>query len=194
MNRTSHITQLLDEVCRDSDDAAARERLWRLMYDELHAIAHHYLAGEAAGRTLQTTALMNEAYLRLFGGEQVSYHNRRHFFAAAAEAMRRILIDDARKRKRIKRGGGESPVALCAEPGVFDQDPVELMAIDEALARLEAIDPRKAEVVKLRYFAGLTGDEVAELLDVSPRTIDSEWQFARAWLYRELSKGDTAMS
>lgn len=194
MENTSYITELLDDIGRGGDDSGARERLWRMIHDELHALAHCHLAGEAAGRTLQTTALMNEVYLRLFGGEPVSFQNRRHFFAAAAEAMRRILIDDARRRGRIKRGGGESPVRLCREPAVFDQDPVQVLAVDEALTRLEALDSRKAEVVKRRYFAGLTGEETADLLDVSPRTIDSEWQFARAWLHRELSKGDTAMS
>lgn len=172
-------------------DAAALETLWQLVYDDLRRVAHRQLAGDRAADRLQTTVLVHEAYLRLVGdgGGPVEWASRRHFFAAAARAMRRIRVDDARSRKRLKRGGGDRPGTLTAEPGVWDPDPVELLALDEALNRLEEHDPRKAEVVMLRYFAGLTIDETAALLEISPRQVDKEWRFARAWLHRAL-KGE----
>jgi RNA polymerase sigma factor (TIGR02999 family) len=172
-------------------DASAYNELWSLIYDELHGLAQSQLAREAPGHTVQPTSLVHEAYLRLTADEKVEWANRRHFFAAAAQAMRRIRIDDARKRKRLKRGGGQQPVPLEEAAATFDQDPAEMLAIDEALKKLERIDPRKAEVVLLRYFAGLSVDETAKALEVSPRTVDNEWHFARAWLHRELTKGDT---
>lgn len=186
------ITQLLEAV--GSGDTDAHEQLWMLLYEELHTIAQRQMGREAPGRTLQPTALVHEAYLRLFGQEKVEWANRRHFFAAAAKAMRHVRIDSARKRKRQKRGG--SQVRRAREPVedvhvVFDQDPTEVLAVDEALERLRSNDPVKAEIVQLRYFAGMTIDETAEALEVSPRKVDMEWRVAKAWLHRELSKGDT---
>ena len=191
------VTDLLTAV--GHGDASAHDRLWALIYDELHALAQHQLAGDAVGRVRQPTSLVHEAYLRLTAGQEVEWANRRHFFGAAAQAMRRIRIDDARKRDRLKRGGGRQPEALdeasvphpslregWGTPG-FDEDPAELLALHEALTRLEQRDPRKAEVVSLRYFAGLTIDETAQAMGVSPRTVDSEWRFAKAWLHKELS-------
>jgi len=181
------ITQLLAAAGRG--DTGAPEKLWAAIYEELRRIAGGQMRAEAPGRTLQPTALVHEAYLRLTGDPQFNWANRRHFFAAAAQAMRRIRIDDARSRNRLKRGGDQpagerQPVDSVA--AVFDQDPAEVLAIDEALAKLAEADPRKAEVVNLRYFTGLTVDETAEALGVSPRTVDNEWKLARAWLYREL--------
>ena len=152
------------------------------------------MASEAANHTLQTTAVINEAYLRLVGDGNIRWASRRHFFGAAAKAMRRILVDDARRRNRLKRGGGEKAAALTDEPGVLDKDPAMTLAIDEALAKLEESDARKAEVVTLKYFGGLTVDEIAQALGIAPRTVDFEWRFARAWLHRELSKGDSRVS
>jgi RNA polymerase sigma factor (TIGR02999 family) len=171
-------------------DASARDRLWSLIYDELRGIAQHQMAAESPGRTLQPTALVHEAFMRLMGDDSSQWTNRRHFFAAAAEAMRRIRVDDARKRKRLKRGGGRAAEPIREEPPVFDQDPAEVLAIGEALDELEQTAPRKAQVVKLRYFAGLSVDDCAGALDVSPRTVDKDWAFARAWLHRRLS-GDS---
>ncbi len=182
------ITQLLDAVGRG--DGSAHERLWSAIYEELRELAHRQMAHEAPGRTLQPTALVNEAYMRLFGKQSASFDNRRHFFAAAAEAMRRIRIDEARKRMRRKRSGQQrEPLDDAAV--AFDQDPVEVLAVDEALSGLRKIDSRKADVVNLRYFAGLTVDETASALGVSPRTVDMEWRTARAWLHRELSDGSS---
>ncbi len=200
------VTQLLGAAGRG--DAGALERLWSLVYDELHRVAKHQMAGERPGRTLQTTVLVNEAYLRLVGNQNVQWNNRRHFFGAAAKAMRQIRVDDARRRNRIKRGGGgvgtearrHGGTEDGARPGgpkaaalpvedvaVFDQDPVEVLAVDEALRKLEQTDPRKAEVVMLRYFAGLNREEIAQALEVSASAVDKDWRFARTWLYRELS-------
>ena len=146
-----------------------------------------------AGRTLQPTALIHEAYLRLMGAVDGEFANRRHFFAAAARVMRCIRIDDARRRGRLKRGGGDSPGSLEDEPPMFDQDPAEVLAVHEALDRLEERHPEQAEVVMLRYFASMTVAETAVAMEVSPRTVNKEWRLARAWLHRELSKGDTGV-
>lgn len=184
---SSPLTQLL--VAANRGDAAAAARLWAVVYAELHRLAHRQLAGEGRHGSLSATALVNEAYLRLAGHAPVAWANRRHFFAAAAEAMRRIRVDAARQRRRLKRGGGQAPEALHADPAVAPDDPAELLALDEALCRLEQLDPRRAEVVKLRYFVELTVDETAAVLDVAPRTVDSDWRFARAWLHRALGPG-----
>ncbi|MFH1745646.1 MAG: sigma-70 family RNA polymerase sigma factor [Planctomycetota bacterium] len=185
------ITELLAAAGRG--DGNAQEQLWSAIYDDLRRVARNQLKGDAHNRTLQPTALVHEAYFRLVGGGPTEWANRRHFFSAAAQAMRCIRIDDARRRDRLKRGGGGKPVPLMEEPVVFDQDPIEVLAVDEALSRLEQSDPRKAEIVVLRYFGGLSRAETAEALDLSPRTVDGEWRVARAWLHRELSKGDTAV-
>jgi RNA polymerase sigma factor (TIGR02999 family) len=179
------ITQILDAVAQNEDGAS--EYLWKLVYGELRAIAAAQMAREAPGRTLQPTALVHEAYFRLFGKNGTAYNNRAHFFASAARVMRHIRVDDARKRNRVKRGGGNKPGELLEEPAVFDQDPLEVIEIHEILDRLEKVDQLKAQLVMLRYFAGLNTDECAAALGVSRRTVTNQWQLARAWLYRELS-------
>jgi RNA polymerase sigma factor (TIGR02999 family) len=186
----NRITQLLDAV--HHGDADAHQTLWSLIYNELHTLAQRQMVFEKPGRTLQPTALVHEAYLRLLGNGAAEWANRRHFFAAAANVMRQIRVDDARKRKRLKRGGGDRPGELHEDSGaVFEQDPAEVLAVDEALQHLQEKDPRKAEIVQLRYFAGMTVDETAAALDVSSSTVEKEWRLAKAWLYRELAKGDT---
>lgn len=187
---TQPVTALLSAV--GGGDAAALAQLWNLVYDELRGVAHRQLAGDRPADRLQTTILVHEAYCRLVGDEPIQWANRRHFFAAAARAMRQIRVDDARRRGRQKRGGGVAPTPLDHEPGVCDADPAEILALEEALTRLEQLDPQKAELVMLRYFAGLTIDETAAALGLAPRTVDKEWRFARAWLHRALSDGDTA--
>lgn len=183
------ITQVL--AAASEGDGTALNRLWSAVYEELHRLARAQLGQEGSCCSLQTTSLVNEAYLRLVGNEPVQWANRRHFFGAAAKAMRRILVDDARTRGRVKRRSGQAPEPLPHELPGPEQDPVKLLAIHEALQKLEQADPRRAELVMLRYFAGLSIDETAAALDVSPRTVDTEWRFARAWLHRELSKGDS---
>jgi RNA polymerase sigma factor (TIGR02999 family) len=186
------ITQLLDAASQG--DSAARDRLWTLVYEELRRLARHQLASEGGAVPVQPTTLVHEAYLRLTAGQDVEWANRRHFFAAAARSMRQIRVDYARRSRSFKRGGQAAHVDLPdgVEPPVFDQDPSEVLAVSEVLDGLEQKDPRKAEIVMLKYFAGLTGDETARALDISPRTVDSEWRVAKAWLHRALSKGDTA--
>ena len=192
------ITQLLASAGRG--DQSAREKLWLLIYEELRGMARREMAHEPAGRTLQPTALVHEAYFRLVAKNEMQWNDRRHFFGAAAKAMRHILVDDARKRKSLKRGGerrhpasafGANSSPPAHSLAVFESDPSEVLAIHQGLDRMALHDPRKAEVVMLRYFAGLTVDETAEALGVSPRTVDSDWNFARAWLYRELGSGDS---
>ncbi|RMF71428.1 MAG: sigma-70 family RNA polymerase sigma factor [Planctomycetota bacterium] len=185
------VTELLDAAGRG--DERARERLWHAVYDELHRIARNQMRGEAAGRTLQATVLVNEAYLRLVGSGNGKWANRRHFFAAAAKAMRRIRVDDARRRGRLKRDASRREALVEDPPDDTGQDLAEMLAVDEALAELEAIDPRWGELVNLRYFVGLSIDQTAEVLGVSPRKVDKDWRFARDWLHRELAKGDTSI-
>ncbi len=183
----TQITSLLCAV--GNGDAGAAERLWRVVYDELHRVAKARMARERGRGDVQTTILVQEAYLRLVGtdGDGASIPaNRRHFFAAAANAMRCFLVDDARRKGRQKRGGGRAPVELWEAAAALESDPAEVLALDEALARLRAYDPRKAEIVQLRYFAGLSIDETAEVLGLSPRQVDKEWRFAKAWLHRLL--------
>lgn len=181
----SEITRLLQEAA--GGDAAAAERLWSLVYGELRRVARRHLANERPGHTLQTTALVNEAYLRLTGGSDVAWSGRAHFFAAAAEAMRRILIDRARRRRTEKRGGGLERVTLDEARVGHPSAPEELLALDEALERLEARDPRRAQVVKLRFFAGCTEQEIARVLGLSERSVSRLWTGARAWLYDQMA-------
>jgi RNA polymerase sigma factor (TIGR02999 family) len=187
----SEVTHILSAIERGDPQAA--EQLLPLVYDELRKLAAQRLAGEGPDHTLQPTALVHEAYLKLVGPEpQRPWNGRGHFFAAAAEAMRRILIDHARRKHRARRGGGRKRVELqdidlAAEEGVDD-----LLALDEALSRLAAADPRRAELVRLRYFAGLTLEQAAELLGISRATADRHWAFARAWLYDALTGGDNS--
>ncbi len=173
------------------------DTLVRQVYDELRSIAHAHLRGERANVTLQSTELVHEAYLRLRPGESGQWENRGHFFAAAAEAMRRILVDRARARGRIKRGGdedGRPPRKLSLELAEVaaladDADPETVLALDQAIERLALQDERIARIVRLRFYAGLSVEEVAELLETSTRTVLRDWAFARAWLYGELTKG-----
>ncbi len=184
------VTQLLQQAC-DGDSHAAAELL-PLVYDELRRLARARMNGEpggGAGQTLQPTALVHEAYMRLLGaaGKEVKWDGRAHFFGAAARAMRRILIERARARRRLKRGGGAARVALD-EAAIADESRSEdLIALDEVLDKLERHDKRKADVVMMRYFAGLSIEETAAALGVSPATVKNDWTFARAWLNKELA-------
>jgi len=156
----------------------------------VHRLARAQLAQEGSVCSLQPTILVHEAYLKLLGDGRVEWTSRRHFFGAAAKAMRRILVDDARSRGRLKRGSGKTPEPLPDEQAGPEEPLVELLAISEAMEKLDKDDPSRAEIVMLRYFAGLSVDETAAALGVAPRTVDTGWRFARAWLHRELSKGD----
>jgi len=185
----SDVTRILSAV--EHGDPKAAEQLLPLVYDELRRLAAAKLVQEKPGQTLQATALVHEAYIRLVeGGESQSWDNRRHFFAAAAEAMRRILIERARQKQAIKRGGGLERVDLDAvEPAVLPMACDDLLGLDEAIQRLEQEHPRKAELVKLRFFAGLTTAEAARSLGVSVSTAENDWTYARCWLKLEMSGG-----
>jgi RNA polymerase sigma factor (TIGR02999 family) len=185
----SDVTRILTAI--EQGDPAAAEQLLPLVYDELRLLAAQRLASEQPGQTLQATALVHEAYLRLVGTEQVQHwDSRRHFFAAVAEAMRRILIDRARDKRRLKRGGNWRRLQLDDIDLSVTEPPEDLLALDEALQKLAEDDPLCAELVKLRFFAGLTQEEAATILGIARRTADRYWAFARSWLYDELSKGD----
>ena len=168
-------------------DKAALDKLTPLVYNELRRLAHHYMSRERAGHTLQTTALLNEAYLQLVDDPKRNWQNRTHFMAAAAQLMRRIVVDHARERASLKRGGGALKVSLDEAALVTEKQSEELLALDEALERLGVQDPRKRQIVELRYFGGLTVEETAEFLKLSHRTVKREWRIAKAWLYRALS-------
>jgi RNA polymerase sigma factor (TIGR02999 family) len=178
------VTRILSAV--EQGDAGASEQLLPLVYDELRKLAARRLARESTGQTLQATALGHVAYLRLVGGEQAEgWNSRGHFFAAAAEAMRRILVENARRKGRAKAGGGFRRVELADIEAAQGPD-IDLLALDEALGRLEAHDPAKAALVKLRYFAGLSIEEAAEALGISRTTAARHWRYARTWLFCEL--------
>jgi RNA polymerase sigma factor (TIGR02999 family) len=181
----SDITRILNQLEKSDGNAA---ELLPLIYEELRKLARAKMSNESPGHTLQATALVHEAYLRLIGGAPQSWANRAHFFSAAAEAMRRILIDHARRRRTVRHGGGKEHVPLeelsIAAPAEDD----ELIAIDEALEKLTTHNAQKAELVKLKYFAGLTTDEAAGVLGLSGPTAKRHWAYARAWLFREISR------
>jgi RNA polymerase sigma factor (TIGR02999 family) len=180
------VTQILSAAAAGDPKAAAE--LLPLVYDELRKLAAARLAEEKPGQTLQPTALVHEAYLRLVGGESDAHWNSRgHFFAAAAEAMRRILVECARRKGRLKHGREHQRVDLDSGCRVLDAPSIDLLALDEALAKLSQAEPAKAELVKLRFFAGLTMAEAAEALDISLATAERYWTFAKSWLYAELS-------
>ena len=182
------VTQILSRI--ESGDPTAAEQLLPLVYDELRRLAAQRLAHEKPGQTLQATALVHEAYLRLVGGgtREQSWDNRRHFFAAAAESMRRILVESARRRKSVKHGGQRARIDLD-KALVVEREPVhDLLELDELLEQLSTADSRAAELVKLRFFAGLTGDQVAEVLGISARSADLLWAYARAWLFEKLQR------
>jgi RNA polymerase sigma factor (TIGR02999 family) len=169
-------------------DAAAFEQLVPLVHRELHKLARVFMAAEGAGHSLQPTALLNEAYLRLIGGAQVEWRDRAHFFATSARLMRRILVDVARSKRYLKRGGGAAMAPLDDAADVAVDRAPDLVALDLALQALAEIDSRKSRVVELRFFGGLSVEETALALDVSPETVHRDWQFAKSWLRRELRK------
>lgn len=182
----SEVTRILATLS-DGDRAAAAELL-PVVYGELRALADRQLRKERIDHTLQATALVHEAYLRLVKGEPVTWENRGHFFRVAAAVMRHILVNHARDRGRLKRGGGRQKVPLDDAVAVFEERALDLVALDEALTRLAGYDVRPSRVVELRFFGGLTVDETAEVLGVSPRTVEGDWSTAKLWLLREISK------
>jgi RNA polymerase sigma-70 factor (ECF subfamily) len=171
-------------------DQTALDKLTPIVYDELHRLARHYMNRERAGHSLQTTALVHEAYTRLVDYDRMQWQNRAHFFAVSAQLMRRILVDHAR-RHNLKRGGGVQHIALDQAVVTGDDQNVDLVALDVALNALAQLDPRKMQVVEMRYFGGLSVEETAEVLKISPVTVKRDWRAARNWLYRELT-GATA--
>ena len=183
---SQEITQLL--LAWNAGDEDALAQLMPLVQNELHRLAHRYMAGERPGHQLQTTALVNEAYLRLVDSSRVRWQGRAHFFAVSAQLMRRILVDAARARAKLKRGGDVIQVSLD-EAAVIPTEPgADLIALDEALTTLAAFDERKSQVVELRFFGGLTVEETAEVLRVSSATVMRDWELAKVWLLRELEK------
>jgi len=181
------VTRILNAI--EEGDAQAAEELLPLVYEELRHLASRKMSRESPGQTLQATALVHEAYIRLVGSETQNWKGRTHFFSAAAEAMRRILIENARRKQRLKHGGGQKKVDLeDAEPAVAE--PAEdILALNEALEKLALEDPTKADLVKLRYFAGLTVKQAAEILGISQATAERYWSYARVWLFYEIKKG-----
>ena len=184
--RQHEITELLAEW-RDGNQSALDE-LYPLVYNELHRLARRYMSRERKGHTLQTTALINEAYVRLVDQKNVQWANRSHFFAISAQIMRRILIDHARRYGYAKRGGGAKQVSLEEVAAIVPEQGRELIRLDEALKSLAERDPRRSQVVELRYFGGLNNEEIAGVLNVSQNTVTRDWNMARAWLYQQLSE------
>jgi RNA polymerase sigma factor (TIGR02999 family) len=182
----NEIETILTAVNDGDQDAA--EQLWKLVYAELRALATHKLQGLPAGQTIQSTALVNEVYLRLCGQRGRGWESRAHFFGAAARAMRNILVDQARQRGRLKRGGANQRVPLSRIEVADETSDVELTWLDEVLERMERTDARAAEVVHLRYFGGLTIEQTAEVMGLSHATVEREWTYAKAWLRRELAR------
>lgn len=178
------ITLLLEECVKGNKGAV--NQLLPQVYNELRKISSKYLRDEYRNHTLQTTELVHEAYIRLVGDENISWQSRAHFFRIAAQSMRQILVDHARKRKAIKRGEGKSNLSLDEVFEVSEKTDDQLLALDEALKKLEAIEERACKLVELRYFSGLTIEETAEVLNISPATVKRDWNFAKAWLYREI--------
>lgn len=180
------ITKLLKEW--SGGDSTALDRVIPLVYDELHRLAHQHMRRERAGHLLQTSALINEAYLRLMEQPELNLENRTHFFGIAARLMRQILVDEARKRNSAKRGGGGIQVSLTQATNVVQEQAANVVALDDALKTLEGIDGRQSEIVELRFFGGLSIEETAKVLSVSPGTVMRDWTFARAWLRNEMSR------
>jgi len=184
---THEITELL--VAWGKGDQEALDKLMPLVYQELHRLAEHYMKGERLGHILQTTALVNEVYLRLIDWENVEWQNRAHFFGVSARLMRHILVHFARKRLTARRGGGAVQVSLSEAANITSAQNLDLVALDDALNALAALDPRQSQVVEMRFFGGLSIEETAEALKVSPATVRRDWSLARAWLRRELKRG-----
>ena len=185
---THEVTALL--LAWNEGDPTALEKLTPLVYQELHRLARGYMGREHAGHTLQATALVHEAYLRLIDSSRVRWQNRAHFFAVSAQLMRRILVDFARSRHYLKRGGDAPRVSLSEAFEVAGEQDADLVALDDALQALASVDPRKVQVVELRFFGGLSVEETAEVLQVSPDTVMRDWRLAKLWLLREISKGE----
>lgn len=183
--RKHTISRILADL-RGAERDEALNQLFPAVYAELRAAAQAQLRYERSDHTLQATALVHEAYLRLLGGAYPAWNDRQHFFRAAAEAMRRILVEHARRRARVKRGGNPIRVSLTDVDSVIQHDPAEILALDSAIRRLEEQDPTAADIVRLRFFTGLSVEETAGILDLSERTVKREWAFARAWLYDAL--------
>jgi RNA polymerase sigma factor (TIGR02999 family) len=184
MPSTQDVTQVLRELSEGYESAP--ERLMPLVYGELRRLAQGYLEGERANHTLQATALVHEAYIRLVDWKNVSWQNRAHFFALAAQVMRRILVDHAREKQAQKRGGGLTKIALEEAVSFPQQREVDLVALDDALQVLAELDPTQSKIVELRFFGGLTIDETAEAMRISPATVKREWQMAKAWLHKRI--------
>jgi RNA polymerase sigma factor (TIGR02999 family) len=189
-NGSPDITELL--VAWGNGDHTAQDKLFPLIYAELHRLAQRYMRQAEPGQTLQATALVNEAYLRLVRGHDIKWQNRAHFFAVSAKSMRQILVDIARGRRRQRRGGGAHHVALNEELLFSPECAAELVALDDALTNLAHVDQRKARVVELRFFGGMTLEETAEELNISHATVEREWKRARAWLSTEVNRNATA--
>ena len=181
----AEVTELLRRW--SSGDVAARESLVPLVYDELRRLARYYLASQRSDHTLQSTAIVHEAYLRLAGRDNVHWENRRHFFAVAAQLMRRILVDHARKRNAAKRGGAQLTLLVDEAIEPSSQRELDLVALDDALKVLAELDERQSRIVELRFFGGLSIEDTSRLLEISPATVKREWSTARAWLYEEIS-------
>jgi RNA polymerase sigma factor (TIGR02999 family) len=181
------VTQLLSDWGKG--DRSALDKLFPLVQSELRRIAQRQMSQERPGHTLQATALVNEAYLKLAGQQGFDWHNRAHFFAVCAQVMRHILIDHARAHARDKRGGGAIQVSLNDALVVAEDQAAHFIALDDALRVLESLDPQKGKIIELRYFGGLSIEEAAEVLHISPRTVRREWQRAKAWLYRMMTEG-----
>ena len=184
------VTQLL--IAWSNGDQAARDGLMSVVYEELHRLARRYMRHESPGHTLQTSALVNEAFLRLVDQRNVHWQNRAHFFGIAAQMMRRVLVDYARSRNYAKRGGGAHALSLDEGLVVSEERSAEVVAVHEALEELAKFDTRKSQIVELRFFGGLSIDETAEVLDVSPGTVARDWTMAKAWLRREISPGPSS--
>ena len=181
----AEVTELLRRWSRG--DVAARESLVPLVYDELRRLARYYLASQRSDHTLQSTAIVHEAYLRLAGRDNVHWENRGHFFAVAAQLMRRILVDHARKRNAAKRGGAQLTLLVDEAVEPSSQRELDLVALDDALKALAELDERQSRIVELRFFGGLSIEDTSRLLEISPATVKREWSTARAWLYEEIS-------
>jgi RNA polymerase sigma factor (TIGR02999 family) len=190
MSSSHSVTQLLEQW--NGGDREALDKLMPLVYEELRKMARRYMSRQTPGHTLQTTALINEAYLRLVKQKEKHFENRAHFFGVAAQAMRHILVDYARERQTAKRGGGARPISLEEAALVTRERAAELVAFDEALKELERLSGRQSRVVELRYFGGLSVEETATVLEVSPETVMRDWSMAKAWLHRALSPASEA--
>jgi len=184
----SDVTQILNAI--EKGDGQAADKLLPLVYDELRRLAAHKMSQEKPGQTLQATALVHEAYIRLVGSEAQNWNSRAHFFGAAAEAIRRILIENARRKQRLKRGCGRKKVDLKDRDVVIEEPLDDIIALDEALTELAETDKIKAEIVKLRYFAGLTLEQTAQALGISPSTAQRYWLYSKAWLFRKIHSQD----